>query len=380
MREESIKRRIESILAEVKLRGFDTVVFVNEVIGQNPANFIYVSGSLGYGEEHSGLIFDLDGRSTIVMPHWGAPRMEERGLYDNVVSVRQEKGHHIKGIKEALQRHHDTKRVCFDLSTMSTQFAFQLMSALGFDLSKELDISDHIFKLRAIKDEYEIEEIKKAIKKTEEAVVELASKARPGMSTLGLKKTMDASMIEKGAVEFSFKSSVRFALGPLAGRARPPGIIKHRDMLAVDVGCRVDSGYCSDMGRNIPINPNSEIEEFLNRAVEAHREGIKLIREGVIAREVLEGSNKINAEYGFDPMPRCGHQIGLEVHEYTMPFAPNFGPIEEDEQPLREGMTLTYEPPHKDSKRNLRTHFEDIVLVTKAGPVILNGLAWDFLW
>ena len=374
--EESIKRRVDSILAEVEGRGFDTVVFLNEVISQNPSNFIYVSGAWGYGEEHSALVFDLDGRSTLVMPHWGAPRMEERGLYDHVIPVKQEKGHHIRGLKEAIERFHDLEHICFDLSTMSAQFAFRLTKALGMELSEGHDISDHVFKLRAIKDEYEVGEIKKAVEITEEAVVELAQNARPGMSTADLKKRMDASMIEKGAVEFSFESSVNFARGP----RRPPGMIKHGDMLTLDVGCRVPSGYCSDMGRNIPVSLDSEVREFLDRTVEAHSEGIKLIRAGATGNEVLEGSNRINAEYGFDPMVRCGHQIGLECHDYTMPYAPSFGPLETDGQPLREGMTLTYEPPHSEAERGLRTHLEDIVLVTKGDPIVLNKLPWNFIW
>ena len=373
--EESIKRRVDSILAEVEARGFDTVVFVNEIIGQNPSNFIYLSGSWGYGEEHTALILSRD-KSTVILPHWGAPRMQERALYDHVIPIKQEKGHHIRAIKEALERYHDAKRVCFDLSTMSAQFTLQLMKALRTELTDKLDISDHVFKLRAIKDEYEIGEIRKAIKITEKAVAELASNTRPGLSTVELKKRMDASMIANGAIEFSFESTVNFA----SGSPRPPGPIKHGDMLTVDVGCRIPSGYCSDMGRNIPLTPSPEVKDFLDRAVEAHKQSIKLIREGVLASDVLEGSNRINAEYGFDPMVRCGHQIGLECHDYTMPFGPNFGSVEEDKQPLREGMTLTYEPPHDEARKRLRTHFEDIVLVTKGEPTILNELAWDFLW
>lgn len=374
--EESIKRRTRSILDEVERRGFSTVVFVNEIIGQNPSNFIYVSGPWGYGEEHSALILDTNGRSTVVMPHWGAPQMEERGLYDNIIPVKQEKGHHIKGITEALSKYHDAKHVCFDFSTMSTQFALQLTKAMGTELTERLDISDHIFKLRSIKDEYEIEEIRKAIGITEEAVLELASNSRPGVSTADLKKKMDASMIEKGAIEFSFESTVRFA----RGSNRPGGIIKHGDMLALDVGCRVPSGYCSDMGRNVPVTVDSEVKEFLNRAVEAHREGIRHIREGVLASDVLERSNEINAKHNFDPMVRCGHQIGIECHDYTMPYAPNFGSVETDRQALKTGMTLTYEPPHDEEKRGLGTHFEDIVLVTKGDPIVLNELPWDYLW
>ncbi|GEM_PF-1663884 len=374
--EESIKRRVDATLAEVKARGFDTVVFMNEIIGQNPANFLYVSGPWGYGEEHAALIFSVNGASTVVMPHWRASRMEEKHIYDHVIAIKQEKGQHIKATKEALERFHDAKRVCFDLSTMSAQFALQTMKALNANLNEKSDISDHVFKLRMIKDQYELDEIKKAIRITEESVHELATNTRPGQTAIELKKKMDASMIEKGAIEFSFESTLSFA----AGLPRPPGPIKHGDMLAVDVGCRVPSGYCSDMGRNIPLRPSSEVKDYLNQAISAHMESVKLIRDGAIASEVLEGSNRVNAEYGFDPMVRCGHQIGLECHDYTMPFAPNFGSLQEDRKPLKEGMTVTYEPPHNIAKKGLRTHFEDIILVAKGGPVILNKLPLDFFW
>jgi len=79
--EESLRRRISSILGEVERRGFEAVVFLNEVIGQNPSNFVYVSGPWGLGDEHNTLVFDVDGGSTLVFPHWGAKRMEESGLY-----------------------------------------------------------------------------------------------------------------------------------------------------------------------------------------------------------------------------------------------------------------------------------------------------------
>jgi len=374
--EESIKRRKDAILKEVITRGFDTVIFANEYIDQYPSNFIYVSGSWGIGREHTALILNTDGQSTLVIPHWGATRMAESGRFDNVLPVKQEKGHHINGVKEALERHYDANNVCFDLSTMSAQFAFQLTDALGIELKRELDISGYVFKLRSIKDEFEVEEIKKAVNITEDAVIELASESQSGMSTVDLKKKMDASMILHGAIGFSFESSVGFA----RGTRRPPGIIKHKDMLTLDVGCRVPSGYCSDMGRNIPITMDSEVKEFLDLAVVAHKDSIKSIRSGVIAGKVLEESNRINVEYGFDPMVRCGHQIGLECHDYTMPFAPNFGPIETDKQPLKAGMTLTYEPPHNQADKGLRTHFEDIVLITDGGHVLLNELPWDFLW
>jgi hypothetical protein len=220
--DESLKRRIDSILKEAERRGFEAVVFFNEVIGQNPSNFVYVSGPWGLGDEHGTLVFDLDGGSTVVMPHWGAKRMEESGRYDRVIAVKQEKGHHIKGTLEALAGY-DREKLCFDISTLSAQFAFQLGKALDIGMTPDLDISDHVFKLRTIKDEFEIAELRRVIALTEGAVLELMQETRPGRHTMKLKKRLDAAMIEKGAVEFSFESSLGFARGP----RRPYGVIKH---------------------------------------------------------------------------------------------------------------------------------------------------------
>ena len=132
--------------------------------------------------------------------------MEESGLYDRVISIKQEKGHHIRATKKVLAKY-DPKKVCFDLSTLSAQFALILGGALGVKLDGAVDISDHVFRLRAIKDEYEIGEIKEAIRITEEAVMEMVAASKPGVHAWDLKKRLDASMIEKGAVEFSFWSA-----------------------------------------------------------------------------------------------------------------------------------------------------------------------------
>ena len=373
--EESLKRRIGSILGEAESRGFEAVVFLNEVIGQNPSNFVYVSGPWGLGDEHGTLVFDVDGGSTVVMPHWGAKRMEDRGLYDKVIAVKQEKGHHIRGTMKALE-HYRKEKVCFDLSTLSAQFSHHLGEALDISLTPERDISDHVFGLRTIKDEYEISELRRVIDLTEEAVLELMQETRPGKHTWKLKKHLDASMIEKGAVEFSFESSLRFSRGP----GRPYGVIRNGDLLSLDVGARVDTGYCSDIGRTWPVGMDKDVRGFLERIVAANEEGVKNIRAGASGNEVLEKANEINAEYGFEPMVRCGHQIGLDCHDYTMPHATSFGPIETDSQPLKAGMTLTFEPPHTDAKLNMRSHLEDIILVTKGDPVNLNKMPWDILW
>jgi Xaa-Pro aminopeptidase len=372
--EESLARRRKELLREVERRGFETIVLLNEVVNQNPGNFIYLCPD-GIGDEHQTLVLGVNGDVTLVCPHWGAKAADESGKYTKVVAVRQEKGHHMRGTQVALTGY-NPDRVCFDLSTMSSQFAYTLTDTIHIKIDPKKDLSDHIFTMRSIKDEYEVSEMRRAINITENAVYELIQGAIPGADTWKLKKRLDARLIELGALDHSFDSSVSFCRGP----RRPYGVVKHNDLISVDVGVRVESGYCSDMGRTWPVTLDADAKDFLDRVVAVQREGIKHIREGVSGNEVLRYANTLHEELGFEPTPRSGHQIGLDVHDYTMPFATNFGSIETDALPLKAGMTLTYEPIRVDSKLGMRSHVEDIVLVTKGDPVILNQMPWDVVF
>ncbi len=372
--EESIARRRKELLREIERRGFETIIIINEVVNQNPGNFIYLCPQ-GIGDEHQSLLLSVNGDTTLVCPHWGAKQVEESGKYSKVVAVRQEKGHHMRGTQVALTGH-NPDRVCFDLSTMSSHFAYALADTLHVKIDPKRDLSDHIYTMRSIKDEYEITEMRRAVNITENAVYELIQGTVPGADTWKLKKRLDAKLIELGALDHSFDSTISFCGGP----RRTYGTIKHLDILSVDVGVRVDSGYCSDMGRTWPITLDANAKDFLDRVVKVQREGIKHIREGVSGNEVLRHANSLHEEMGFESTPRCGHQIGLDVHDYTMPYATNFGSIETDALPLKAGMTLTYEPIRVDPKLGMRSHVEDIVLVTKGDPVILNKMPWDVIF
>jgi Xaa-Pro aminopeptidase len=359
------------VLKEAEARGFESVILVNEVINQNPSNFVYMCPD-GLGDEHQTLVLNTNGDTVLVMPHWGAKTAEESGKYTKVVAVRQEKGHHMRGTAVALTGYNPGK-ICFDLSTMSAQFANTLQDTIHIPITQKKDISDHIFTLRSIKDDYEIGEMRKAVAITEKAVYELIEHAVPGADTWSLKKELDSRMIELGAIDRSFDSSISFCNGP----RRPFGEVKISDVLCVDVGCKVSSGYCSDMGRTWSVgSPSADVKGFLERIAKAQTEGFKNITEGISGNEVLRKVNTINEQLGFESALRSGHQIGLDCHDYTMPFAPNFGPIETDALQLKAGMTLTYEPTRIDSKLGLRSHIEDIVLVTTGHPVVLNKTPW----
>ena len=369
---DSVKRRREAIMEEAQKRGYEAVVFFNEVIRQNPSNTIYVMPS-ALGDEHQTFIMDAEGDTTLVMPHWGAKRVKESGEYNEVIAIKQEKGHHIKGTLEALKKYNKNK-VCFNLSTVSAQMWYRIASEYGVPATPERDISDIVFKQRSIKDEYEIEEISRAIEITEIAFYMLIEATAPGRNVTDMKKELDANMIELGAYEFSFDSSIGFIKG------NNTEFLKHGDALSLDVGVRLDTGYCSDMGRNWHVTWEKATEDYMERAMQAQVDGIAGIKPGMTGNQVLEHANMLNRELGFNETVRTGHQIGLDVHDYTMPYAPSFGPIETDDQPLKPGMTLTYEPNRRDSKTDYRGHIEDIILITENGAQCLNEMPYRITW
>jgi len=371
-KEDSIKRRRTAILEEAQNRGFEVVVSFNEMIRQNTSNFVYVL-PMGLGDEHQTFVMDSNGDTILVMPHWGAPRVRESGEFSKVIAIKQEKGHHIKGTKEALKDYNPDK-VCFDLATISAQMAFKMSDELGINLTPERDISDVIFRLRSIKDDWEISEISRAIEVTERAVQLMIEETKPGVKVENLTKHLDANMILFGGYEYSFDSSIGFIKG------NKSEILKHGDALSIDVGVRLETGYCSDMGRNWHVTWEKETEDYMERAMKAQEEGIRNIKPGLTGNQVLEQANEINQELGFLPTVRTGHQIGLDVHDYTMPFSPSFGPIETDNQPLKPGMTLTYEPNRRDPETGYRGHIEDIILITKNRAVCLNKMPYRITW
>lgn len=369
---ESLKRRRESILREADIRGFEAVVFFNEVVGQNPSNTVYVL-PMALGDEHQTYVMDTRGDTTLVTPHWGAPKAEASGEFSKVIAIKQEKGHHIAGTREALKPYSPDK-ICFDLSTLCSQMAYRMTEELGVPVTPQRDISDHVFRLRSIKDEYEVAEMRRAIEITEAGVQIMIEETSPGRGVEDLKRELDSNLIALGAYGYSFESSIGFI------KQNKTTYLKHGDALSVDVGVKLKSGYCSDMGRNWHVTWEKATEDYMDRAMQAQIAGIKNIREGATGNEVLEKANEINRELGFQPTPRTGHQVGLDVHDYTMPYAPSFGPIETDSQPLMAGMTLTYEPGRRDAENGYRGHIEDIVLVTRNGAECLNEMPYRVSW
>jgi len=194
--------------------------------------------------------------------------------------------------------------------------------------------------IRAVKDEAELQALRRSVALTDAAFAHLLDILEPGMTEEQAAWQIEAYMRTHGASKVAFNLIV--AAGPNgalphASASKHP--IAEGEPIVIDIGCVVD-GYCSDMTRTICLGqPDSrylEVWQIVHRAQETAeatiRAGMTGVEADASARDVIE-----RAGYGDNFGHGLGHGVGLAVHE--MPWSnPRVDNV------LEEGMVLTVEP------------------------------------
>lgn len=145
--------------------------------------------------------------------------------------------------------------------------------------------------------------------------------------------------------------------------------IERGDLVVVDIGGTMPSGYCSDSTRTFAVGaePDAAQQEIYEVISLAHQAAISVVRPGVTAEDVDATARSVIEEAGWGPefLHRTGHGIGMEVHEHPYLVAGNA-------QELRPGMTFSVEPGIYLSGQ-YGARLEDIVAVTDGGADVLTA-------
>ena len=155
-------------------------------------------------------------------------------------------------------------------------------------------------------------------------------------------------------------------------------VIEDGDVVVVDIGGTMPSGYCSDCTRVYAVGHAPDeftaYYEVLKRAQEA---ATLHVRPGVSAESVDQTAREIIAEAGYGEwfIHRTGHGIGLESHED--PYI-----VEGNTLPLDPGMAFSIEPGIYPGPNGAR--IEDIVVcaepsVAGAGFLRMNNAPRDLM-
>ena len=229
---------------------------------------------------------------------------------------------------------------------------------------------------RVVKDEDEIESLRRACAVADQALAELAAEGalRPGRTELEVGRELDARMLVLGAEAPSFETIVAAGANSAIPHHRPDAtVLRDGDFLKLDFGATVD-GYHSDMTRTVVLGHAAdwqrEVYELVRAAQAAGRAALAV---GVDVVAVDAASRDVIAEAGHGEhfTHGVGHGVGLEIHE-----APGIGPL--GAGTLAAGMAVTVEPGvYLPGHGGVR--IEDTLVVTDDEPELLTLTSKELL-
>jgi Xaa-Pro aminopeptidase len=260
-------------------------------------------------------------------------------------------------------------RCGFD-ATQTTVAALEAMrGAVARKLRKGLfvPVGPVVAQLREVKDEFEIEVIRRAAAVGCRLFDTLLGSIRAGMTEVAVAAELEHAARLAGAERMSFDTIVasgeRSALPH--GRATLAKLPR-RGFVTLDFGVVID-GYCSDMTRTVHLGRAlPEEAEVYDAVLEAQESAVAAIRPGVSVGEVDEAARSVLRRAGLDQYfsHSTGHGVGLEIHEGPR-LAAN------QKQVLEQGMVVTVEPGvYLPGRFGVR--IEDMVLVTAKGAEVLT--------
>ncbi|MEM9547289.1 MAG: aminopeptidase P family protein [Bacteroidota bacterium] len=208
------------------------------------------------------------------------------------------------------------------------------------ELSPSLELIDAIQKQRSIKTAEEVEELEKACKLSKGMHAEVINHIRPGVYEYELVGI---------ASKFAYEHNAKWSFPPILtknGQTLHNHYHGHQigkdDIVLMDGGIEIESGYCGDITRTTPANGkfSPERQEIYDLVHKMYLEGIKASKPGTLYRDVHLHTAKVLVE-GLKEMGfmkgdtdeavhegahamffqhGLGHLLGLDVHDME-----NFG-------------------------------------------------------
>jgi len=205
---------------------------------------------------------------------------------------------------------------------------------------KLLPLENAVEKIRMIKDEQEIDLIKKAVQIADNTFQHMLGWIKIGMTELEVALELEYQMKKRGAEKPSFDSIVATGEHSSLPHASPSNkVLKKGDFLKMDFGA-VYEGYCSDMTRTVALGEASpKHKEIYQIVLTAQEESLAGLAAGKTGQEVDSIARGIITSHGYGNYfgHGLGHSLGLAIHE-------NPRLSMQDKNIIQTGMLFTVEP------------------------------------
>ena len=232
--------------------------------------------------------------------------------------------------------------------------------------------------LRMIKEPYELDLMRKAVKITTDGLEAMMKNARPGMYEYELEAYFDFVLTKNGVTDKAFKTIVASGeRGTILHYSKNNCMTKDGDLVLVDCGAQY-GWYCGDITRTFPVNGKYTPlqKQIYDIVLEGQRRVIETIRPGVKFSRL----NETLKEFYFEELKNLGlvsspeevskyyfhgvsHYLGAETHDIG-----RYG-----DRTLVPGMVLTVEPGLYIEEYGIGIRTEDDALVTENGCELLSN-------
>ena len=244
----------------------------------------------------------------------------------------------------------------------------------------------------AIKNERELNVMRKACKITAAARALAGEMVRPGVSTQQIDKAVHDFIVAQGAKPsflgyHGYPASVCISVNDAVIHGIPGGyVLREGDIVSIDVGAYYE-GFHGDCAATFPCGAiSTQAQKLIEVTKQSFYEGIRFATRGHRVSDISHAIQTYVESNGYSVVRSfVGHGVGAQLHEE--PEVPNFGQPGRGPR-LRPGMTLAIEPMVnagvydvkvlKDgwttvtADGKLSAHYENTVLITDGEPEILT--------
>ena len=232
-----------------------------------------------------------------------------------------------------------------------------------------------VTELRMRKDAAEVAQLRAAGAAIDRVHARMSEFLKAGRTEAQVGADIAAAIVEEGHAEAAF---VIVGSGPNGASPHhdvSDRVIESGDVVVVDIGGPLPSGYYSDCTRTYAVGaePPARVQKAYAALQDAQEQAVVAVRPGMTAEQIdaVARARLTDAGLGERFLHRTGHGIGLDVHED--PYIVGGNPLL-----LEPGMAFSVEPGvYVDGEWGAR--IEDIVVVTDDGCERLNTRPRDLV-
>jgi len=243
-----------------------------------------------------------------------------------------------------------------------------------------------------IKNDMEIEHMRRAGKVVGETLAKLEEAIKPGITTADLDRIAEEYILKQGAKPsfkgyHGFPASICASVNNEVVHGFPTNtLLQEGDIVSIDCGA-ILNGYHGDAARTFPIGKiSSDAENLIRVTKESFFKGLEFAKTGNKLTDISYAIQQYVESFGYSVVRDfVGHGIGKQLHED--PEVPNFGRPGRGPK-LSHGMVLAIEPMVNIGRYNvevqsngwtvvtsdgsLSAHYENTVAILDKGPEILT--------